>query len=227
MVPSCFIMGVDIAVYRARIGNFNRMKVNPRINLNKRSKASVFSSPTIFLCFLKIVHFLLLPIVVSFSAAVVLFFIFTSSFRALTHHLVRFSHACFRLSDKDFLYLFGFFSLVVQLLLVISGSVHVNPGPPPSVRNKISFCCWNIDCLLTRDRAKISLIEGLQSVHNFDIFGICESYLTDKIDPQDSVIDGFSPTPFRSDCKDTASRPRGGVCLYYKEHLPIINRTQH
>ena len=102
--------------------------------------------------------------------------------------------------------------------------MHVNPGPP-SVRNKISFCCWNIDSLLTRDRAKIGLIEGLQSVHNFDIFGICESYLTNNTDPHDLIIDGFSPTPFRSDCKDNASRPRGGVCLYFKEHLPIINRT--
>ena len=217
-MPSCVIMGVDIAVYRARIGNFNCTKVNPRINLNKRSKASVFSLPTVLLCFLKFIHFLLLPIVVFFSAAVVLFLILTSSFRTLTRHLVRFPLVCLRFSDKDFLYLFGFFSLLVQLLLVISGSVHVNPGPP-SMRNKISFCCWNIDSLLTRDRAKISLIEGLQSVHNFDVFGICESYLTDKTDPQDLVIDGFSPTPFRSDCKDTVSRPRGGVCLYFNISL--------
>ena len=217
-------MGVDIAVYRARIGNFNHIKVNFRVNLNRKSNASVFSSPPVFLCLIKVILFLLLPIVVSFSTAVVLFFLSTSFFHALRHQLKRSPHACSRLSNKDFLFLFSFFSLVVQLLLVVSGSVHVNPGPPP-VRNKISFCCWNIDSLLTRDSAKIGLIEGLQSVHNFDIFGICESYLTDKTDPHDLIIDGFSTTPFRSDCKDTASRPRGGVCLYFKEHLPIINRT--
>ena len=103
------------------------------------------------------------------------------------------SHACSILSGKDFLFLFSFFSLIVQLLLVISGSV------PPSVRSKISFCCWNIDMLLTRDRAKNGLIEGLQSVHNFDISVICESYLTDKTDHHDLITDCFSPTSFRSD----------------------------
>ena len=217
-------MGVDIAVYRARIGYFNRIKVNPRVNLHGKSNASVFSSPQFISCLIKFILFLLLPVVVYLSMTVILFFLSTSVFHAFHHQLKKIRQACLSLSNKDFLYLFSFFSLVVQLLLVISGSVHVNPGPP-SVRNKISFCCWNIDSLLTRDRAKIGLIEGLQSVHNFDIFGICESYLTNNTDPHDLIIDGFSPTPFRSDCKDTASRPRGGVCLYFKEHLPIINRT--
>ena len=49
--------------------------------------------------------------------------------------------------------------------------------------------------------------------------------VTDKVKPQDLLINSFSPTPFQADCRDTASRPRGGVCLYYKEHLPIINHT--
>ena len=85
------------------------------------------------------------------------------------------------------------------MLLLCSGSVETNPGPNSSVLKQISFCSWNIDSLL----AKISLIEGLQAVHNFGIFGICESYLTDKIKQQDLLINGFSPTPFRADYRDT------------------------
>ena len=217
-------MGVDIAVYRARIGNFNHIKVDLRINQSNKSNASALSLSPVLLYLSKFFLLLLLPIVVILSAVVVISSLSLLCLRSLIHNLISFPRTCYNLSNKDFLLLFGFFSLVVQLLLITSGSVHVNPGPP-SVRSKISFCCWNIDSLLTRDRAKISLIEGLQSVHNFDLFGICESYLTDKTDPQDLVIDGFSPTPFRSDCKDAASRPRGGVCLYFKEHLPIINRS--
>ena len=77
------------------------------------------------------------------------------------------------------------------MLLICSGSVETNPGPNSSVRNQISFCSWNIDSLLARDSSKISSIEGLQAVHNFDIFGICESYLTDKVKQQDLKINIF------------------------------------
>ena len=217
-------MGVDIAVYRARIGLFNHIKVKSRFNLNDGYYASVFSLPSAFFCLKKLFFLVFLPVIIFFAASLVFYLSSVSFIQFLSRQSRKFLHTHSSLSEKYFLFLFSFFSLVIQLLLIISGSVHVNPGPP-ALRNKISFCCWNIDSLLARDRAKISLIEGLQSVHNFDIFVICESYLNDNTDPQDLIIDGFSPTPFRSDCKDTASRPRGGVCLYFKEHLPIINRT--
>ena len=38
------------------------------------------------------------------------------------------------------------------------------------------------------------------------------------------MIHGFAPATFRADSKDPAGRLRGGVCLYYNEKLPIINR---
>ena len=72
----------------------------------------------------------------------------------------------------------------------------------------------------TRDGIKKSMIERLDSCHKFDLFGICETYLTKKIADEDK--------PFRVDCKtvteDEDARPRGGVCLYFKESLPIVNR---
>ena len=72
---------------------------------------------------------------------------------------------------RDFLVTLGFFSLVTHMLLICSGSVESNPGPHSSVRNQVSFCCWNIDSLLARDGAKVSIIEALQTVHNFDLLG--------------------------------------------------------
>ena len=212
-------MGVDIAVYRARIGNFNHIKMNSRVHLD-RAHPSVFSLPLLIWHIFKITLLLILPIVVLLAATVMVVSFFSFSTHKLGLQFLSFR----KLSNKDHLYVLGFFSLLVQLLLLVSGNVHSNPGPPMT-RSQISFCCWNIDSLLARDRAKIGLIESLQSVHNFDIFGVCESYLTSNTDPQELIIDGFSPTPFRSDCKDAASRPRGGVCLYFKEHLPNVNLT--
>ena len=69
-------------------------------------------------------------------------------------------------------------SLVLRLLLLQSGDVEPNPGPPSP--KLLSFAVWNVDSLLARDNVKKSLIESIQSINNFDMFGICETYLTDN-----------------------------------------------
>ena len=115
-------------------------------------------------------------------------------------------------------------SIIIRLLLLLSGNVEPNPGPPSP--KLLSFGVWNVDSLLARDGVKKSLIESIQSTNNFDIFSICESYLTDKIQDSDIDIEGFAKIPMRADCKlaSPQSRPRGGVCLYFKESLPIKRR---
>ena len=110
--------------------------------------------------------------------------------------------------------------MVNEKLLIVSGCVETNPGPD----NKINFGVWNLDSLLTRDKHKISLIEGINSVNKFDMFGVVESYLTPEISDDQLEIHGFSSIPFRADSADTG-RPRGGVCLYYNENLPVVDRS--
>ena len=115
-----------------------------------------------------------------------------------------------------------FFFLVLQILLVISGSVEINPGPSDPKLKNLSFAVWNLDSLPAREFARIPLIEGLQSTYDFDIFGICESMLTDKISNEEISINGFSSDPFRAD--KAVNVRNGGVCLYFKESLPIKQR---
>ena len=114
-----------------------------------------------------------------------------------------------------------FETTIIKILLVTFGTIERNPGP-----NHLKFATWNVDSLLTREGSKKSMIEGLDSCHKFDILGLCETYFTDKTAESDTFISGFSEKPFRADCKsaDIDARPRGGVCLYFKEHLPIVNR---
>ena len=115
-----------------------------------------------------------------------------------------------------------FFAFVLQILLFISGSVELNPGPDISSKNNLSFAFWKLDSLPARDSARIPIIESLQNSHNFDIFGVCESKLNTSISNDDIFIDGFSPDPFRSDKASTTRY--GDVCLYFKESLPIKER---
>ena len=56
-------------------------------------------------------------------------------------------------------------------------------------------------------------------------FGICETYLTNKNPDDDLSLNGFSSSPLRSDCKSAGEKSQGGVCLYYKDHLPFKRRN--
>ena len=116
-------------------------------------------------------------------------------------------------------------TIINRELLVRSGSVETHPGPLPKVtQNKLSIAIWNVDSLLSRNSAKLPILESIVNTYKFDIFGICESYLTDSVPDSALIINGFSSPPFRADCKNANSRARGGVCLYYKDDLPITRR---
>ena len=111
---------------------------------------------------------------------------------------------------------------MLRFLLIRSGNVKTNPGPYNTKSSNLSIDVWNLDSIPASDYARIPLIETLQATYNFDIFGICESSLTGNISNDDIFISGFSPQPFRSD--KPALLRNGGVCLYYKENLPIKER---
>ena len=115
-----------------------------------------------------------------------------------------------------------FYIFVLQTLLLISGTVEINPGPIQAKKSNLSFAVWNLDSLPARDYARIPLIESFQASYDFDIFGVCESSLTNEIKNENIFIDGFSADIFRAD-KPVNIR-NGGVSLYFKEDLPIIER---
>ena len=56
------------------------------------------------------------------------------------------------------------------------------------------------------------------------VFGICETYLNDSITNDKIEIEVFPSKPYMKDCKEANIHPRGGVWLYFKENIPIIER---
>ena len=97
-----------------------------------------------------------------------------------------------------------------RLLLLLAGDINPNPGPQ---YGKLKFGHWNLNSLIAREKSKLPLIEALQSVENFDILGLSETFLNDNTDANDLEIHGFAKDPIRADCPSANTHPKGSVCL--------------
>ena len=112
-----------------------------------------------------------------------------------------------------------FLGLCLPSLLFRWGDIEKNPGPKYS---SLTFCHWNLNGLTAHYSIKISLLQAYVTQHNYDIICLSETFLTSSIDSSDTriLIDGYNL--IRSD--HPSDSKRGGVCIYYKEHIPLIKR---
>ena len=199
-------MPIDNQLLRARVGIYNFRK--PFIKLkfvkshNKCPTTSTLfttSLPLLLYCF----FVYLVPI---FQKA---FFVTVKSVKP-----------CFAVSAYVLIYLF-FDTIFSQILLVNYGDIETNPGPRKS--SPIKFCHWNLNGLAAHDFIKVPLIEAFISTHSFDILCLSETFLDSTIDLNDENIniDGYSI--LRAD--HPSNHKRGGVCIYFKQSLPLIRRN--
>ena len=126
---------------------------------------------------------------------------------------------CFQL----FLYLIYYLisTGIVRTMLVLTGNVHQNPGPTDC---NLKFFHWNLDSITAHDNTKISLIEAYNSAFNYNLIAISDTRLDRSISNEDIQIAGFCCDVFRNDHPSNTRIP-GGVCLYYKENMPIRRRN--
>ena len=107
----------------------------------------------------------------------------------------------------------------IQNLLSCCGDIEENPGPKYS---SLTFCLWNLNGLTAYDSTKISLLQAYITQRNYDIICLTETFLNSSILSDDNriKIDGYSLiiSDHPSDSK------KGGGCIYYKEHIPLILR---
>ena len=108
-----------------------------------------------------------------------------------------------------------------NLLLILSGDIHTNPGP--STPKDLKFFHWNLNSLCARGGLKKQLIQAYDAVYKYDIIAVSESMLDSTIKNDDIFIEGFSKDIYRSD--HPSNTKIGGVCLYYRDKLPIKRRT--
>ena len=69
---------------------------------------------------------------------------------------------------------------------------------------------------------KVSLQQALSATHDYDIICFSETFLDSSISNDDRRINikGYDLQQAEHPC----NKKRGGVCMYYKEHVPIIKR---
>ena len=101
----------------------------------------------------------------------------------------------------------------LSILTISCSEVEINPGPKTISQH------WNLNSIFAYNFAKVFLLKAYVAIHKFDIVCLLETYLDSSI-PTNNVnldIDGYNLV--RSD--HPSNTKRGGVCIYYKNHLPL------
>ena len=86
----------------------------------------------------------------------------------------------------------------------------------------MTFCHWNLNGVAAHKFIKVSLLQGYSTERNFDIICLSETFLNSSLDSSDGwlKIEGYNL--IRSD--HLSSSKKEGVCVYYKEHIPLVKR---
>ena len=69
---------------------------------------------------------------------------------------------------------------------------------------------------------KMSCLEAYLTVNSFDIVCLSETFLDSSVSKEDNIIKLQGYNFIRID--HPSNTKKGGVCLYYKEHLPLISQ---
>ena len=128
-------------------------------------------------------------------------------------------YTVFRYCSSYILHIFTVYLLYHTRLIRVSDDIELNPGPKPSSFQNFSICHWNLNSITSHDFLKVKLLSAYNILHNFDIICISESYLNSETVSNDDSLNIPSYNMVRVD--HPSGNRRGGVCVYYKETLPI------
>ena len=101
--------------------------------------------------------------------------------------------------------------------MVQHGDIEINPGPKKKQPKYFSCCHWNVNSLLAHD--KISLLTAYNTIHQYDVIFISETFLDSSVSLDDRNLSIQSYSLIRADHPDDVKRD--DVCLYFKENLTL------
>ena len=109
--------------------------------------------------------------------------------------------------------------LFICSLLLLHRDIESNLGPRNSKNHLPSFCHWNLNSLPAHNFSKIILLKAYNDIYKYDFICLSETYL-DSSFPSDHVSLELGVYKLvRADHPNNVKR--GGVCIYYKESLPV------
>ena len=83
-------------------------------------------------------------------------------------------------------------------------------------------CDWNLNSIWVEDFFKLSKISAFLNVHQFDTFYLTETFLDSLTSSEDPRLAIAGYKLFR--CDHPSNLRRDGVCIYFKDHLPLAIR---
>ena len=117
-----------------------------------------------------------------------------------------------------YLFLLQFVVLLphLRMLLIICGDVESNPGPNSC---SLNLCHWNVNGLAAHNFVKLTHLNALTAFHNFDIVCVSETFLDSDFPNKDPRLQIQGYEMIR--CDFPGNLKRGGVCVYYRDDLPL------
>ena len=106
---------------------------------------------------------------------------------------------------------------LIFLLLQYHGDIGLNPGPQKLKPKSLLVCHWNLNSLSAHNFSKLTQLKLYISMYKHDFICLLETYLDSTIPDSLLEIDGYNLV--RTDHANNIKR--GGVCIYYKESLPV------
>ena len=107
--------------------------------------------------------------------------------------------------------------LYIFLLLRRHGDIELIPGPRKSKGNTVSVCHWNLNSITAHNFSKVTQLKAYISTYKYNFICLSETFL-DSSTP-DNLVDIQGYNLVRADHPENTKR--GGVCIYYKESLPV------
>ena len=80
---------------------------------------------------------------------------------------------------------------------------------------------WNLNSLAKNNFQRVRLIEAHNSRFNYDLISICETSLNDSVELPENLLNDYTFVP----ANNPVNTRNGGVCLFYKNSLPVIVRN--
>ena len=219
-------MPVDIVRWCAEIGIFNvvserHMSSNIHFTLIKKLLCSLCLYMFYLIALSVFVFYSSGDLKLYFLNEYLLYPFIGYSIRSLIVNFMHCSLSFFCISHRKYFYFIllsiCYILVFVNLLLIICGDIETNPGPNDTYN--LSLCHWNLNSIMAHNFSKLTALAAFNSIHKFDIICLSETFLNSSYKTEDDALALNGYTLIRADHPDDIRR--GGVCIYYKEALPI------
>ena len=79
-------------------------------------------------------------------------------------------------------------------MIYLSNDISKNPGPQFQ-SNFFNFMSWNLNSIVKDNFHRVSLIEPLNSLFNYDLISICETCVNDSVELPGPLLDEYTFVP--------------------------------